>query len=943
MSYLKRLTVLIVGIVMMFAVLPASSYLVNDYWPQGTSMIYINSATSNITAGQTASIRFQVENDTAREVVVSIHNAVNQPNGRICNANEQPLVQTIYQASSLAENQIYTATWNTNVNLAAGRYCYSLRYANPPQGTFSYREGLIQVAAGRAVIDVTPIPLPPVPGNVSPSVAFISSHSAQPSTFVPENGERTVLSYRLGKAVSNFRLVINDASGREIAIIRTSNYLPAGSYADVWNGRRDYSNTAVTPGTYFYDFSGAYQQTVTGRVYVEAARNNLVAPVITSVSATPTTIYQNQSSAIRYEVNQSARAEVAIYKNGVFIKQLVSPTQYNNVSAYTVNQTTWYADNSYGNRVEPGTYTYIIQARNANGIAASRSGSITVLAGNSGNNQNPDNSPAMNVSGVTADPSTLDTSVRNSTDIRFTLNQNAYVTVRIENSDGTLVRKLADQAYYSSGVRYVTWYGVDSNGYRAANGNYVIVVTAQSANNGTSDNERSSVGLTSNGYVPPPANNGNMPVNYLNVTNVTASPSTFNPENQSTSLQFYVNRAANVSIYVIDSNGYLTKTLVSNARVSSGYQTYTWDGRSPYANYGFVPAGTYRFRIDASESGYGSDSNSTSVVVVRSYGSYTPYNPQPAPGNMTSVTDVSVSPSTFNPANQNTSIQYYLTRDGNVTVRIYDEFGALVKDLMNQSYQSTGGHSVLWNGKDNNGNYLREGRYQVRIDTSSTNYGSGSDVVWVSIDRNGSYVGGTVCIANFRDVSADHSLCPAIKFVVEKGIIEGYNDGTIGLDVVIPRSDFMAIIQRAFHYPLESYSPMIDGNLGYYDIDLSNSGWFMKYAKTFLRLGIITGYNDGTLQPARTMNTAELYKAFFLAALRAPNNIAHFTLDPYIASKPYSDTKVDAESQWFLPFAQLAKLNGLVTGNRFYPARGITRGQVIELIYDTHRKGMITY
>ena len=117
----------------------------------------------------------------------------------------------------------------------------------------------------------------------------------------------------------------------------------------------------------------------------------------------------------------------------------------------------------------------------------------------------------------------------------------------------------------------------------------------------------------------------------------------------------------------------------------------------------------------------------------------------------------------------------------------------------------------------------------------------------------------------------------------------------------------------------------------------------MPYLKTFKRRGLIAGYPDGLVRPERTMSTAELYLVFFKSVLNAPFDIANFSISSYVPFAPYIDTPVNIDTLWYVRYAAFAKLNDLVTTERFYPARGITRGQVIKLVYDTYQKGLIDY
>ncbi|HOH47449.1 MAG TPA: FlgD immunoglobulin-like domain containing protein, partial [Candidatus Cloacimonadota bacterium] len=73
-----------------------------------------------------------------------------------------------------------------------------------------------------------------------------------------------------------------------------------------------------------------------------------------------------------------------------------------------------------------------------------------------------------------------------------------------------------------------------------------------------------------------------------------------------------------------------------------------------------------------------------------------------------------------NPFNPETSIRFSLKEAGNVSLRIYNLRGQLVRTLVNGSYQS-GNHTVVWNGRDNNGNSVSSGVYMYRMESPGYN------------------------------------------------------------------------------------------------------------------------------------------------------------------------------------------------------------------------------
>jgi len=67
-----------------------------------------------------------------------------------------------------------------------------------------------------------------------------------------------------------------------------------------------------------------------------------------------------------------------------------------------------------------------------------------------------------------------------------------------------------------------------------------------------------------------------------------------------------------------------------------------------------------------------------------------------------------------NPFNPVTTIKYAISQAANVSLKVYNIKGQLVKTLVNEN-KETGNHSVVWNGKDNNEKPVSSGVYFYRI------------------------------------------------------------------------------------------------------------------------------------------------------------------------------------------------------------------------------------
>ncbi len=70
-----------------------------------------------------------------------------------------------------------------------------------------------------------------------------------------------------------------------------------------------------------------------------------------------------------------------------------------------------------------------------------------------------------------------------------------------------------------------------------------------------------------------------------------------------------------------------------------------------------------------------------------------------------------------NPFNPETTISFELSKPGNVDLNIYNLKGELVKRLINNK-MSNGKHSMVWDGKDNNGKICSSGVYCYKIESN---------------------------------------------------------------------------------------------------------------------------------------------------------------------------------------------------------------------------------
>ncbi len=102
--------------------------------------------------------------------------------------------------------------------------------------------------------------------------------------------------------------------------------------------------------------------------------------------------------------------------------------------------------------------------------------------------------------------------------------------------------------------------------------------------------------------------------------------------------------------------------------------------------------------------------------------------------------------------------------------------------------------------------------------------------------------------SNFSDIE-NHWAKSEIESWIEKGLIEGYSDGTFRPDNNITRAEFMTLINRAFGYIKED-------TVGFSDV--SSDDWFYSEVAKAKAAGYISGYPDGTMKPNNPISRQEV-------------------------------------------------------------------------------------
>ena len=108
----------------------------------------------------------------------------------------------------------------------------------------------------------------------------------------------------------------------------------------------------------------------------------------------------------------------------------------------------------------------------------------------------------------------------------------------------------------------------------------------------------------------------------------------------------------------------------------------------------------------------------------------------------------------------------------------------------------------------------------------------------------------TTNVSDFSDVNSSDWYGTTVATLADMGIVKGYEDGTFRPNEPITRAEFAAIATRFFEETGATYEP---GTF----TDITGDEWFAGAIMDAVNLGLIGGYEDGTVRPNNNITRAE--------------------------------------------------------------------------------------
>ncbi|NLV76532.1 MAG: S-layer homology domain-containing protein, partial [Tissierellia bacterium] len=183
----------------------------------------------------------------------------------------------------------------------------------------------------------------------------------------------------------------------------------------------------------------------------------------------------------------------------------------------------------------------------------------------------------------------------------------------------------------------------------------------------------------------------------------------------------------------------------------------------------------------------------------------------------------------------------------------------------------------------------------------------------------GIVLGIMICILFFTATNLSygegHWAQDEIDYLLSKGIVSGYPDGTFKPDKPITRAEFIKIINKTICNNEKSHVPFKDVN---------ENDWFYDEIAKAIKSGYVEGYGDNTFRPNNPITREEAAKIL----------VTVFRLeDDNLNSGSFVDQK--EISNWAQEYVLLLKNKGYVSGyadGTFRPNAPITRAESVKMI-----------
>lgn len=780
----------------------------------------------------------------------------------------------------------------------------------------------------------------------------ISGTTFTPNPFNVQTQNATVNYTLSGNAFAEFNVYSN--GGLVYSTGKITKY--AGTNATVYAGYNQ-SGSLLAAGTYTYDVrlydlsTGAFTtQSPVGSFQVTnyVAPQPPVIPTISNTTFTPYTFHvKTENATVNYTLSGSAFAEFNVYNsNGanVYTTGKVSKSAGSNATVYT-------GYNQNGSLLPSGYYTYDVRLYDASGVFMTQSpnGSFQVV-------NDPTPTPASAYfSSVSFTPNPFNVKTQNAT-VSFNLGASGSVRLNVFASTGVQVYA-GSATNMSAGANSIVYQGFNNSNVLLPTGSYSYQLLSYSATTGTQvDTATGSFQAVNDPIVVPPTDT----TPYFQSVNFT--PSTFDVLNTNAGMSFSLLNNGYIAFRVEDLNGnvvYNMSGLGGITYVPNMTHTLTYTGVNNSGTK--LSSGTYKYVITSTATtGSGSDMKSNYFTVVN--------NSVVAP-SYDQISSYNFTPSSFDPRYGSATASFTLVDPVFVVFRVEDSSG-------NTRYEksvffSRGYNSFLYDGRDSAGNVLTNGTYIYKfivfkangtLEAKQGNFSITGQTVTPPVNNAPVISGQSVTPNPYNpdqgplrlNYSLSTQAYTTVTILKDNNIVktvkvnqlENGGANSAVWDGRFPDSKFTAGVSatpgsyviRIAAYNSFGSAQTVDTSFvvstaaqatcgGFKDVPLSSA--YCSAIEEMKRLGVFSGYDDGTFRPGTPINRAETVKVIMIAL---KYNVP--TSGWWFDSAGFNDVNSAA---WYTPYLAAARIYGVINGypdNSFKPANTVNRAEMLKIFLE---------
>jgi flagellar hook assembly protein FlgD len=271
----------------------------------------------------------------------------------------------------------------------------------------------------------------------------------------------------------------------------------------------------------------------------------------------------------------------------------------------------------------------------------------------------------------------------NKNNISFYAQSGTTVSLYIQNSKGTIIKKLLVNKKWSGGKVTVAWDGRMDNGAYVPNGTYKVLAKAtnwkktvyRSTTVKTIDKVIPSIQVAKNTYFSPPAKGKLV-------------------------LPYHLNKSAKVTATIYDRRNKVVKKILNNSSIYSGKRSLVWDGKTSKGKR--VSDGRYTLVMSVV------DSRRVKGVTRRAAITVDSIKPTGKTILYSSILkmDGKSKPVVKMDFKESVYVNAYVTTDK----------GVKIKKLAYGKYYKKGVSNIYWDGKNDKGQFAVEGKYQIYVE-----------------------------------------------------------------------------------------------------------------------------------------------------------------------------------------------------------------------------------